>query len=298
MLGMAATLENLAAHLQQNRRQTRPGRRNEAVKLQAHAVEKPWGRNDLASVFGAANRQIGEIWFEHPAGKELPLLIKYIFTSEKLSVQVHPNDEEARDRGLERGKNECWYILDAAKGATLGLGLKPRVSADALRAAAIDGSIESLMDWRPVVAGDFFYVPAGTVHAIGAGIMLLEVQQNADVTYRLFDYGRPRELHLDDGIAVSKLEEYASFNVRPSSSPVDTVLVDGPYFSLIRASSTDHIPPSLAMRRRWIMPLQGRAESDGDSAIAGECLLLEPSNELALTDSAIVLIGVEGSVAG
>ena len=267
------------------------------MKLQAHAVEKPWGRTDLASVFGAANRRIGEIWFEHPTGEELPLLVKYIFTSEKLSVQVHPNNEQARSRGLKRGKDECWYILDAAKGATLGLGLRSRVSADALRAAAVDGSIESLIDWQPVVAGDFFYVPAGTVHAIGAGIMLLEVQQNADVTYRLFDYGRPRELHLDDGIAVSNLEEYASLNVRPSSGPVDTVLVDGPYFSLIRASSTDHIAPSLTMRRRWIMPLQGRAESDGNSANAGECLLLEPSKELALADSTIVLIGVEGSAA-
>ena len=268
------------------------------MKLQAHAVEKPWGRTDLASIFGTAGRQIGEIWFEHPAGEELPLLVKYIFTSEKLSVQVHPNDDQARDRGLKRGKNECWYILDAAKGASLGLGLRSRVSEDALRAAAIDGSIESLMDWRPVVPGDFFYVPAGTIHAIGAGIMLLEVQQNSDVTYRLFDYGRPRELHLDDGIAVSKAEEYASFNVRPSSGPVDTVLVDSPYFSLIRASSTDSIPSTLTTRRRWVMPLQGRAESNDSSAIAGECLLLEPSIELTLADSAIVLIGVEGSVAG
>ena len=268
------------------------------MKLQAHAVEKPWGRTDLASIFGAADRQIGEIWFEHPAGEELPLLVKYIFTSEKLSVQVHPNDDQARERGLKRGKNECWYILDAAKGASLGLGLRSPVSEDALRAAAIDGSIERLMDWRPVVAGDFFYVPAGTVHAIGAGIMLLEVQQNADVTYRLFDYGRSRELHLDDGIAVSKPEKFASFNVRPSSGPVDTVLVDGPYFSLIRASSTDHIPSTLTTRRRWVMPLRGRAESSGTSAIAGECLLLEPSDDLTLADSAIVLIGVEGSVAG
>ena len=268
------------------------------MKLQAHAVEKPWGRTDLAGVFGgSSNRRIGEIWFEHPALQDLPLLVKYIFTSEKLSVQVHPNDDEAHNRGLARGKNECWYILDAEEGATLGLGLKSEVSADELRASAIDGSIEELMDWRPVAPGDFFYVPAGTVHAIGAGIMLLEVQQNSDVTYRLYDYGRPRELHLNDGIAVSRPDEYPLENFRRAGEPVDTVLVDGPHFSLIRASSVNHFPSSLSARRRWVMPLRGRATSNGETASAGECLLLEPGAPLSLLDSAIVLIGISGSLA-
>lgn len=267
------------------------------MKLQAHAVEKPWGRTDLAGVFGgSSDRRIGEIWFEHPSGQDLPLLVKYIFTSEKLSIQVHPNDEEARERGLKRGKNECWYILDAADDSTLGLGLNSSVSADELRAASIDGSIEGLMDWRPVAAGDFFYVPAGTVHAIGAGIMLLEVQQNADVTYRLYDYGRPRELHLDDGIAVSRREEYSSNDLRPSGGPVNTVLIDGPHFSLLRASSIESIPAPISTRRRWVMPLSGQACSNGEAASAGECLLLEPYVPLAFRDSAVVLIAFEGSV--
>ena len=122
------------------------------MKLQAHAVEKPWGRTDLATIFGgSSDRRIGEIWFETPAPENLPLLVKYIFTSEKLSVQVHPNDDEARHRGLAQGKNECWYILDAEEGATLGLGLKSEISSAELRAAAVDGSIEELMDWRPVM---------------------------------------------------------------------------------------------------------------------------------------------------
>ena len=267
------------------------------MKLRAHAVEKPWGRTDLASVFGgSSDRRIGEIWFEHPELQDLPLLVKYIFTSEKLSVQVHPNDDEAHDRGLARGKNECWYILDAEEGATLGLGLKSEVSGDELRASAIDGSIEDLMDCRPVAPGDFFYVPAGTVHAIGAGIMLLEVQQNSDVTYRLYDYGRPRELHLDDGIAVSRPAEYPAENYRRAGGPTDAVLVEGPHFSLIRATSVDHIPPSLAARLRWVMPLQGFAASNNDSAAAGECLLLAPEAPLSFSDSAIVLIGAQGSL--
>ena len=268
------------------------------MKLQAHAVEKPWGRMNLAPVFGGPfDRRIGEIWFEHRASQTLPLLVKYIFTSEKLSVQVHPNDDEARNRGFAGGKNECWYILDADDDATIGLGLKAEISPTELRTAAVDGSIEELIDWRPVSPGDFFYVPAGTVHAIGAGIMLLEVQQNADITYRLFDYGRPRELHLDDAIAVSRPEKYPPENFRPAGGPADVVLVDGPHFSLIRASSVDNISPSLSARPRWAIPLQGSAASDDDSASAGECLLVGPDAPLSFSDSAIVLIGVHGSLA-
>ena len=177
----------------------------ESLKLRQRRVEKPWGRSDLPPPFGGGTTRepIGEIWFEHPSNSDLPLLVKYIFTSEKLSIQVHPDDAEARARGLAEGKSECWYVIDAEPGATIGLGLRRLVSRDELRNAALDGSIESMMDWIPVLPGDFYYVPAGTVHAIGAGLTLLELQQASDVTYRLFDYGRPRELHLDDGIAVA-----------------------------------------------------------------------------------------------
>src|SRR4029079_19231988 len=117
-----------------------------------------------------AGKRIGEVWFTGASDK--PLLVKYLFTSERLSIQVHPSDEQARARALPRGKSECWYILDAEPGATLGLGLKLELSPDELRAAALDGSIEQLMDWRAVRAGDFFLVPAGTIHAVGAGISL------------------------------------------------------------------------------------------------------------------------------
>ena len=267
------------------------------MKLVAHAVEKPWGRSDLPAVFGGPwDQPIGEIWFEHPDGKDLPLLVKYIFTSEKLSVQVHPNDEQARERGFARGKNECWYILHAEEGATLGLGLRAPVNTKELRAAALDGSIEELMDWRPVSAGDFFYVPAGTIHAIGAGITLLEVQQNSDVTYRLYDYGRPRELHLDDGIAVAKPGKYNLSKIRPADGPTDVLLLDEPYFSLIRASSMQGIPPSFTLRQRWVVPLQGTACSGQEEALAGDCLLLQPGAPLTMSPTTTVLIAADASL--
>src|SRR3546814_17216030 len=101
---------------------------------------------------------------------------------------VHPNDAQARERGLPGGKEECWYILDAEPDAKLGIGLTRRLSGEELRAAALDGSIEQLMDWKAVNAGDFFFIPAGTVTDIGAGLKLVEVQQNFDVTSRLYDY--------------------------------------------------------------------------------------------------------------
>ena len=206
-------------------------------------------------------RRTGEVWFE--SGGDLPLLAKYIFTSERLSIQVHPNDEQARARGLPQGKSECWTILDAEPGATLGLGLKRPVSKTELRAAALDGSIEELMNWRPVRAGDFVFVPSGTIHAIGAGISLLEFQQNSDVTYRLYDYGRPRELHLDDGIAVANCAPFAGV-IEPLGE--NRTLVDGPHFILVLATE-DALPD----RRRWVMPIEG--------AGVGDCYLLEPGEQ-------------------
>jgi mannose-6-phosphate isomerase len=254
------------------------------MKLDRRYVEKPWGRTKLPAMFEAPEgARIGEVWFTNGAG--LPLLVKYIFTSERLSIQVHPNDEQARARGLEQGKTECWYILEAEPGATLGLGLKRAVSADELRRSALDGSIEELMDWRPVSAGDFFFVPAGTVHAIGAGISLLEFQQNADVTYRLYDYGRPRELHLDEGMAVSQPEPYPEVLAQHLSGDEERTIVDGPQFILVQTRQD-----MLQDRRRWVMPLDGTARSGSDIAAAGEVLLVEPEESVEF-DGARMLIG-------
>ena len=267
------------------------------MKLLPRPVEKPWGRTDLPPEFAPTlGSRIGEVWFEHPSKMDLPLLMKYIFTSERLSVQVHPSDQQARERGLDRGKDECWYILDATERATLGLGLRTSVSASQLRAAALDGSIEELLDWRPVKAGDFFYVPAGTIHAIGAGITLLEIQQNADVTYRLYDYGRPRELHLEDGIAVSVREKYDASNRPTLERTTNSVLVDQPHFGVIIVNSDENVPMPFSERRRWVMPLSGEVMSGDETAKRGECLLLEPGAVLSFPQSASMLMAVDGAL--
>lgn len=250
------------------------------MKFNRRYVEKPWGRTPLPSIFDAPSGQrIGEVWFT--GGEDLPLLAKYIFTSERLSIQVHPNDEQARARGLAQGKNESWYILEAEPGATLGLGLKRQVSSGELRAAALDGSIEDLLDWRAVKRGDFFYVPSGTVHAIGAGISLVEFQQNADVTYRLYDYGRPRELHLDDGIAVAWPGRYPAQLARHVDN--EEMLVDGDHFVLAHTRVD-----TFKDRERWILPLEGEVRSGHDVAGPGDCLLVE-GGEAVMVDGRMLI---------
>lgn len=256
------------------------------MKLQTRYVEKPWGRTRLPSIFaGAPSERIGEVWFVGDIS--LPLLAKYLFTSERLSVQVHPNDDQAHARGLKSGKSECWYILEAEPDATIGLGLRFEVTREKLRSSALDGSISDLIDWRPVAAGDFFYVPAGTIHAIGGGVSLLECQQNSDATFRLYDYGRPRELHLDAAIAVADMSRYSDSLFTRVEDASDCMLVDGPIFTLVHAHSD-----TLKHRRRWIMPLEGTVRSGDEVAGAGECLLAEPGQPVRV-DGARMLIGAE-----
>ncbi len=266
-------------------------------KLVGRHVEKPWGRPFIPACFGnAAGKRIGEIWFEHPTLDELPLLVKYIFTSEKLSIQVHPSDEQARVRGLAGGKSECWYILDADPGARIGVGLRLPLSPAQFRAAALDGSIEGCLDWKPVAKDDFLFVPPGTVHAIGAGITLLEFQQNSDVTYRLYDYERPRELHLSEGLAVSNLGPFDERYYRRAGGEADTVLLDSAAFSLVRTSRADNIPNSFDRRLRWVAPLRGKAFSDDEEVSPGECLLVGPEKRLTLSQDALVLVAAPGSI--
>jgi len=156
---------------------------------------KIWGSPRLEPWFEPPITQggdpVGEVWF--PADD---LLIKFLFTSQNLSVQVHPDDEYAKRNSHPCGKTEMWHILRADPGARIALGFKPGVSPDQLIPAAQTGEIMNLLNWIDVHPGETYFVPAGTVHAIGSGIALCEIQQNSDVTYRLFDYGRDRELHL------------------------------------------------------------------------------------------------------
>lgn len=269
------------------------------MKLKTHLVEKPWGRIDVPAAFNVPDgKKIGEIWYDDGNAEPLPLLVKWLFTSEKLSVQVHPNDEQARERGLLSGKEECWYIVDVVPGAVLGMGTLTPLSDEELRSASLDGSIEDLMDWRTVKAGDYFYIPAGTVHAIGAGITLVEVQQYADITYRLYDYGRldngqPRALHLDDGVAVSQAQPYT--DQRSGHAEQSAHLANGAYFQLSLVTDEAALAALPIDRLGWIVPLSGVISVGGDSGAVGDCLLAEPGKVITMEGDSKFLWAVAGS---
>lgn len=239
-------------------------------KLPVLTVEKVWGMDSLPAPFKAPEGiRIGEIWFDPPPELD-QLLVKYLFTSEKLSVQVHPSDEQAPPGA--RGKEECWLVLDAAPGAQLAIGFEQEISSEEMRAAALDGSIEHRLQWHPAAAGDFFYLPAGTVHAIGAGLSLVEIQQNSDITYRLFDYGRPRELHLDEAIGVAQGRPHPAELRRSLEPGTAATLVDGPHFRLDRVVGA----PSAATLARYsgavlVIPIEGTATLEDSRIAAGEC---------------------------
>jgi mannose-6-phosphate isomerase len=267
-----------------------------ARRLPAKRVAKPWGRHTLWPGFehpAPGEEPIGEIWFPSPAGEDPALLIKYLFTSEKLSVQVHPDDAAARARGYPRGKDEAWLVLAAKPESTIALGPTRPVSAGEFRTAALDGSIVDLLDWRPVKAGDFIYSPAGTVHAIGAGLTLIEIQQNLDLTYRLYDYGRPRELHLEDGIAVSNLEPFAE----RTQSRRAGLLVDGPKITVEWLEGGEHAI-DLGQIMGWLVPVTGGGHIDGMSFHASQCWVLTGCVEIALDPPATALLAYPGPARG
>jgi mannose-6-phosphate isomerase len=269
-----------------------------AERLSTIRVKKPWGRSQLWPGFidpAPTDPPIGEIWFDAPPGTDPELLIKYLFTSDRLSIQVHPNDTQAHAAGLKRGKEEAWIILAADAGATIGLGMLRPLSADDLRAAALDGSIEQLLDWKPVAAGDVIYSPAGTVHAIGAGVTLIEVQQNLDLTYRLYDYGSARELHLEEGVAVSKAVPFTGTPGTLPLGPDRMALVSGQKFVVEQwrwsGGRTAHLPPD---RPAWLIPVSGSGTCDGQKWRAGECWMMTGDVDITLQTGADVLFAYAG----
>jgi mannose-6-phosphate isomerase len=224
-----------------------------------------WGFNDLSPWydFKTDGEPIGEVWLTGEMCKaatgplagqtlteitkklghgllgsaygtgEFPLLVKLLFPKEKLSVQVHPDDTLAQKYGEPRGKTECWYALDAQPGAAVALGLKPGVTPEQIRQAIESATLEDLLEMTPVNKGDMLFVDAGTVHAMGPGVVILETQQTSDRTYRLYDYGRPRELHIDKSLEAMRLKTNAG-KIPPHLENGHSVLIDERYFKIER----------------------------------------------------------------
>ena len=233
-------------------------------RASVRVVHKPWGVSDLrpwSSIDGTDNA-VGELWFER-ADKNASspaLLLKLLFTSEPLSIQVHPDDAFARAMGMPNGKSEAWYIISAEPDAKIGVGLKNRVTPQELRASIRDGSIVDLVQWRPVAKGDVVSIPAGTIHALGAGIVLAEIQQQSDATFRLFDYGRGRELHENNSVAVANAGPVQPADTANRLTRERTVLVVSQHFVFekidLAAGSSWAL---LAEPETWILVLDGHA---------------------------------------
>jgi mannose-6-phosphate isomerase len=240
-------------------------------------IHKPWGVRDLrpwSSIDGSCDA-VGELWFERAdTNAPIPaLLLKLLFTSEPLSIQVHPDDTYARAMGLPNGKSEAWYIISAESGAQVGVGLKRRITPQELRTSIRDGSIVELVQWRPVAKGDVIYIPAGTIHAIGAGIVLAEIQQRSDTTYRLFDYGRQRELHEDNGVAVANAWPLRALPDPTRLSDERTLVVASRYFVLERLDLPQGSSWALlAEPETWILVLDGHAAVGLTAVSAGEAV--------------------------
>jgi mannose-6-phosphate isomerase len=215
---------------------------------------RPWGTTDLSPIYPnhRFDEKIGESWLTgdnckvangHLRGKSLaelssqfgkelvgdaapdphrfPLLLKFLFPHEKLSVQVHPDDEGARSAGEPCGKTECWYVAHATPGAQIALGLKPGATRAQFEEAVHEQRAEELLNWVSVFPGEMIYVAGGTIHTLGPGSIIVETQQQSDTTYRLYDYGRPRELHLKQGLAAVKERVPSGKVIRPAPTMVD-----------------------------------------------------------------------------
>ena len=262
------------------------------VRLTPTLVEKCWGRigfGNWGPALPPGGAPVGEIIHRQPGDDPAELLIKTLFTSERLSVQVHPNGDAARAMGFKHGKDEAWVVLAADAGATIGLGLNAPMSAAALRAAVAEGSLEAHLDWRPVVAGDVLFAPAGTIHAIGGGITLFEIQQNLDLTYRLYDYGRTRPLHIDAALAVAKCEPTRAICHARALGPGRASLIEGPSFVVERvAFSGEAVLAPSADRPVWVAVAGGAGRiglhpfASGDVWRADDIVLLSGEADLVL----------------
>ncbi|BAV65848.1 hypothetical protein SCLO_1028080 [Sphingobium cloacae] len=266
-------------------------------QLLPRPVTKPWGRDCIPGWLGnLRDGRVGEVIFEGAPADHQALLIKYILTSERLSIQVHPDDAAARRAGHAHGKDEAWFILDCKPGATIGLGFPETVTQADVRAAVAGEALEELIDWRPVSPGDFYMVPAGTVHAIGADILLVEIQRNADITYRLYDYGRDRPLHVEEALACARLERYGLPVPRVAAEENRELLEaqDAPFglrHMAFRAGERITLNGTGAF---WFLPLEGTGDLSGTPWKSGECWILEAGETLHASSAGRALIATPG----
>jgi mannose-6-phosphate isomerase len=257
--------------------------------------EKPWGVSDLRpwSPESGLNFKTGEIWYqrESESAPEPSLCLKLLFTGQPLSIQVHPDDTYAQTIGLPRGKTEAWYVVSAEPDARIGLGLTQRLTSAQLKEAAHTGTIADLVLWRGVLPGDSALVPARTVHAIGEGLVIAEIQQHTDATFRLFDHHRGRELHLEQGCMAADGEPAPGLFQQCRLSDARRLLATSPYFVFERLD----LPPGSNWRldtdcETWVLALDGGATA-GDFALSVGTAIFAESDEVDLR------VGVNGLVA-
>ncbi len=293
--------------------------------IQPEFKERVWGTRDLSPVYAreVTGDPIGEAWLTADtckvtngplAGRTLsylcrrfegkflgdvaenlvrfPLLIKFLFPQEKLSVQVHPDDEAAKAAGQPCGKTECWYVMQAKPGAQIGLGLKPGTTKAEVEQAIHENRMEQLLNWIDVRAGEMYYVDAGTVHAIGGGAVIVETQQNSDTTYRLYDYGRPRELHIEQGLRATKESTHAgrviAGHAAEDRGKAQINLIASPSFIVDKFALNQPWSfqrPKHAVRSVWCMVAIrgcGVIETDDVPPVtfsAGECVVIPAATE-------------------
>jgi mannose-6-phosphate isomerase len=232
---------------------------------------RPWGTLDLSTIYPNAKftERIGEAWLTGDDGavtngplakraladlskefgaelvgtaardpQRFPLLLKFLFPEEHLSVQVHPDDTTAQRFGEPWGKTECWYVAHAKPGAKIALGLKPGVTTAQFEQSIQENRAEDMLNWINVYQGEMIYVAGGTVHTLGPGAVIVETQQQSDTTYRLYDYGRPRPLHLERGLASVKERNASGKVIRPAPVGMNggnsrrSSMIAAPYFAV------------------------------------------------------------------
>lgn len=257
------------------------------IVAEGEPIGEVWLTGDQCAVATGPHkgRQLGEVFSEFRQAmlgpnapvNESPLLIKVLFAREKLSVQVHPDDVLAQKYGFPRGKTECWYALAAEPGAAVAAGIKPGTTHEQIEEGIRAGTLEDRLNILPVAKGDMVYVDAGTVHAIWPGAILLETQQNCDLTYRMYDYGRPRELHIEKSLEATRLETRAG-KVQPKQLADRTVLIDADYFRVERIPVKGSVN-STSLRGGAATGLAYLFATEGRGKIAGpdfEPMVLEP----------------------